>query len=105
MFKTLGTAHLVTLHHIPEGLNIQQQNCDNLRSHRIAFNQSVLLHVCVCVCVCVRARARARACVRVCTYRYLNWEMMGECYRKNKLNENQTNFYVQILCIVCVCCV
>jgi hypothetical protein len=58
MFKMSGTAHLMTLCHIPEGLNLQQQNCENLRSSRIALNQS-FLYVCICVCVC----ACARACV------------------------------------------
>jgi len=67
MFKTSGTAHPLTLRHIPEGLHLQQQNCDNLRSRRIAFNRSSVLPLCVRACV----RVCVCVCVCVCVYKHV----------------------------------
>lgn len=57
---------------------------------------------CVCVCACMGVCLCVYGCVSVCE---LDWEVIGECYKKNTLKENPTNSYVQILCNVYVCCV
>jgi hypothetical protein len=80
----------VTLCHIPEGLNLRQQNCDNLRSCSIDFNQSVL-HIYVCVCVYIHVFELGD-----------DGRVLQEKQLKGKSNQFLCAYFMYCLCMLCL---